>query len=65
LRGDHNNGLEEECELIVLKEVELEPEYIGEEEYTADIDREGADGLIEFDEKVLMEVSEYGSGGHA
>lgn len=49
----------------MLKEVELEPEYIGEEEYAADIDWEGADGLVEFDEEVLMEVAEDGAGGHA
>lgn len=48
-----------------MEEIEVEPEDVGEEEYAADVDGEGAGGLVDKDESVLVEVADDGANSHS
>lgn len=57
--GDHEERLEEECDLVLAEDVEVESRDVGEEEDEADVRREGPHRLVEQDQPVLKDVPRH------
>lgn len=65
LHNDHINRLPQESSGKLVKDIEVESQYVGKEEDATNIYAETANRLGFGDDVILVDITQYGADGHA